>query len=110
MSTSILFGSGLGCTMAASALAVRYLHHSLEKILDELCGNRDRAAFWTAFSGLTVGLVPVIFALSYSPEANTPPLLEIAAQLKWGLIGMVTSVVILGWVISRFIPRRPPNT
>jgi hypothetical protein len=107
MNVSLLFALGLGSTLAVSALLVWYLRRPLEKILTELCGNPDRAEFGTAFSAVTVGLVPVIFALSYAPETsrNTPPLLEIAAQLKWGLIGMVSSVVVLGWVVSRFIPR-----
>jgi hypothetical protein len=111
MNTSMLFALGLGCTLVVSVLVVWYLRRPLEKILTELCGNQDRAEFWTAFSAVTVGLMPVIFALSYGPETspNTPPLLEIAAQLKWGLIGMVSSVVVLGWVVGRFIPRPGPR-
>jgi hypothetical protein len=79
----------------------------LERLLTELCGNQGRAAFWTAFSAVTVALVPLIFALGYEPvvEPARPPLLEVASQLKWGLIGMLGSVLMLGWAITRYIPK-----
>ena len=107
MTVSLLFASGLGATFVVSAVVVLYLRRPLEQVLTELCGNPRRAGFWTAFSAVTVGLVPVIFALGYRPagDSNTPALLEVAEQLKWGLIGMVISVLILGWTVSRFIPR-----
>jgi len=31
----------------------------------------------------------------------------LADQLKWGLIGVVLSITLLAWVLSRFIPRGP---
>jgi flagellar biogenesis protein FliO len=31
----------------------------------------------------------------------------LADQLKWGLIGVVLSITLLAWVLSRFIPRVP---
>jgi hypothetical protein len=107
MNISLVFASGLGATFAVSIAIVLYLRRPLENLLTELCGNQHRAEFWTAFSAITVGMVPVIFALGYQPtnDANTSALLEVAQQLKWGLIGIVMSVLVLGWVVSRFIPR-----
>ncbi len=107
MNSSLLFTSGLVATLAVSAVVVVYLRRPLEKLLVELCGNQNRAEFWTAFSAVTVGLVPVIFALSCPPSVNpaAPALLEVAEQVKWGFIGMALSVLMLGWVIGRFIPR-----
>jgi hypothetical protein len=32
-----------------------------------------------------------------------PPLLAIAQQLKWGFVGLVISVLTMGWILSRFI-------
>ena len=109
MNLSILFASGLAATLAVSIAIVLYLRRPLGHLLTELCGNQHRAEFWTSFSAVTVGLVPVIFALGYRPAMNscTSPLLEVAEQLEWGLIGMVISVLVLGWVVSRFIPRSP---
>ena len=109
MAISILFVCGLLCTLAVSAAVVFYLRPSLHKLLIELCGTRERADFWTAFSVVIIGSAPAIFALGYGPtvDAHSSPVIEIAAQLKWGLIGMTLSVLVLGWVISRFIPKPP---
>jgi hypothetical protein len=73
--------------------------------------NENRAEFWTVFSEVTVGAVPMIFALACRPgnEINSLALLEIADQLEWGLIGMVMSVLLLGWILGRFILRAAPK-
>ena len=107
MNLSMLFLCGLGATGVASLAVVAYLRKPLEKLVVELCGNERRAEFWTAFSVITVGAVPLIFALACRPRVgpSTPALLEIADQLEWGLIGMVISVLMLGWIVGRFISR-----
>jgi hypothetical protein len=106
VTTTWSFGLGFMLTTAIAAMVVAYLRRPLERLLAELCGNRERAAFWTAFSAISVGLVPLIFALSCEPaDTKVPTLLQIADQLKWGLVGMVASVLVLGWTVGRFIPR-----
>ena len=106
MTNTWTFGLGLGLTMAIAAMVVAYLRRTLERLFTELCGNRERAAFWTAFAAISVGLVPLIFALSCEPAIpKVPVLLQIANQLKSGLVGMVASVLVLGWTVGRFIPR-----
>jgi hypothetical protein len=109
MSASLLFVCGTASTLLVSLVVVRYMHKALGKLLGELCGNRERAEFWTVFSDVTVALVPVIFAMQYRPDLRSDALLEIAGQLKWGLIGLVTSILMLGWITSRFIPKSQPQ-
>ena len=111
MSISMLFLCGLGITGLSSVAVVLYLHGPLRKLLVELCGNEGRAEFWTAFSAVTVGVVPVIFSLASQPSVSPgrPALLQVADQFEWGLIGMVVSVLLLGWIIARFIPRAAPK-
>lgn len=60
---------------------------------------------------ITVGVVPLIFALACRPSLgpSTSALLEIAEQFEWGLIGMVISVLMLGWIVGRFILRTAPR-
>ena len=113
MNASILFVCGLAITLVTSVSVVIYLKSPLRKILAELCGSPERAAFWTAFSNVALTVVPVIFAMQYHPETGGTALVafELADQLKWGLIGMVLSITLLAWVLSRFIPRVPaPRT
>ena len=109
MSASVLFVCGLAVTLATSISVVIYLRAPLQKILIELCGTTERAAFWTAFSNVALTVVPVIFAMQYHPEAvgTSPVAFQLADQMKWGLIGLVLSITVLAWVLSRFIPRAP---
>jgi hypothetical protein len=110
MKASLIFLSGLGVTLAMAVGTAIYLKSALGNILNELCGTRDRAAFWTAFSNIAVTAVPLIFAMQYTPDtgAHTNTVFELVTQLKWGLIGLVATVVTLGWVLSRFIVRASP--
>ncbi len=103
MDLSLEFACGVGTTLLTAFLVVRYLHGPLRTQLRELCGNADRAEFWTAFSNVTVILTPAIFAMLVDPLAGTPALLAIITQLRWGLVGLVFSVLMLGWILGRFI-------
>jgi hypothetical protein len=104
--TTVFVVGSLG-TLAIGMGVVWYLQRPLRNILIELCGNEERAEFWTAFSAVAVGVVPVIFAIACrpAPGPGAPVVFELADQLKWGLIGMMGSVLVLGWVIGRSIGR-----
>jgi hypothetical protein len=107
MSATAVFAVGSLGTLLLGLGVIAYLRRPLEKILLELCGNQERAGFWTAFSAVSLGLMPVIFAIAChpAPGPNSPAVFELAEQLKWGLIGLMSSVLVLGWVIGRTIVR-----
>jgi membrane protease YdiL (CAAX protease family) len=107
MTSVTFFLVGVGVTLLASFCAVSYLKPFLKQILTELCGTPDRANFWAAFSDLTLILMPLIFALHSrsAGEPQTPLVIQLGAQIEWALIGLVATVLLLGFVISRFIPR-----
>jgi hypothetical protein len=107
MYPTLVFASGLGTTLIAAVIVVRYLSGPLRTQLRELCGNAERAEFWTAFSNVTVILTPAIFAMLVDPSAvsGTPAFVAIISQLRWGLIGLVVAVLMLGWILGRFIPK-----
>ena len=107
MNVSLLFACGLILTLLVSVGVVRYLSGPLRRQLQQLCGNDERAEFWTVFSNVVVALVPVIFALQFDPvqKCSTPAVLAVASQFKLGLIGLAISVLMLGWILSRFIPK-----
>jgi hypothetical protein len=110
MSPSVTFACGLAATLALALAVVRYLTAPLRRQLHELCGSAERADFWTAFSNVTMVLTPLIFAMSTEPGSvpGVPPLLAVIGQLKWSCIGLVASILMLGWILGRFIPRTPP--
>lgn len=108
MSDSIIFLVGVGVTVALSLTVVVYLHRFLRAVLLDICGTRERADFWAAFSNVTLVLVPLICALFRHPRGGTSVLLEIGDQLRWSLLGFVGSVLIVGFVLALFIPRAQP--
>lgn len=115
MYVSLILASALAITLLAASIVVRYLSGPLSALLKELCGNADRAEFWTAFSNVTVMLTPAIFAMLADPSDSpaTPMLMAVISQLRWGLIGLVMSVLMLGWILGRFLPKTaggPPHS
>jgi hypothetical protein len=108
MNPSLVFVSGLAVTCLTSLATVIYMQRPLRTLLEELCGSHERANFWAVFSNITVTLVPIIFAMQYEPDSHAT-LFEVARQVKLGLVGLATSVLLLGLVVSRFIPRPNPT-
>jgi len=110
MTDVAIFLTGVGVATATSAGVVAYLRRHLETILTDLCGTVERARFWAAFSNVTLILVPLIFAMDYRPEARhgAGVVFEMGTQLKYVLIGLVLTVLVLGIVIGSFIPRSRP--
>jgi len=109
MSASVLFAAGLSTTFLISIGVVCYLSSPLRKQLLQLCGNAERAEFWTVFSNTTLALVPTVFAMQVDavPDADVPAVFAVVGQVKWGIAGLVLSMLILAWILSRFIRKHP---
>ncbi len=107
MTSITVFLVGVAGTALVSFGAVAYLTPSLRAVLKDLCGTAERANFWTAFSNLTLIFTPLIFAMHATPDASgqSAPVLQLAAQAEGAFIGLVCTVLVVGFVISRFIPR-----
>jgi len=73
----------------------------------ELNGDKERPAnFWVAYTTIILILVPLIFAIWIVPDdRDVNVFFQISKQLKWSLMGVVTSIVIIGIIIIRFVPR-----
>ena len=101
-----IFLTGLGITALTSFLIVIYFKPHLKKILLELNGDRERPAnFWVAYTTIILMLVPLIFAIWIVPDdRDVSVFFQISKQLKWSLMGLVTSLVIIGIIIIRFVP------
>ncbi len=109
MNGTVVFVGGLGFTIVICALVVWYLKPHLYNVLVDLCGTGERAKFWTVFSNIILMLVPIAFAMSYRPAVGQgiPAVFQVTDQLRWTLIGLSVSVIALGIVVGRFIPRKP---
>jgi hypothetical protein len=96
---------------ALSIGLVAYVRSHLNALLIELCGTPERARFWLAFSNVTLVLIPLIFALDYSPEARPDRnfVFDMATQLKHAIIGFVIALSSFAFVLLRFIFRDKPN-
>jgi hypothetical protein len=111
MSLTMAFLSDMGLAAFLSIGLVVYVKAPLRSLLIELCGTKERANFWLAFSNVTLVLVPLIFVLGYKPEFGPDKSLvfEMATQLKYALIGFVIALSALALVMLRFIPRNKNN-
>ena len=109
MTETTQYLTGLGVTFLMSAAVVIYLRPHLRTILIELCGARERAAFWVAFSNVALCLSPLLFAIFYSPDRFEPglPIRQLGAQIGAAIAGLLAAVVLLGIVIGRSIAKFP---
>src|SRR5712692_2606273 len=111
MSLTMVFLSDMGLAAFLSIGLVAYVQAPLQSLLIELCGTKERASFWLAFSNVTLVLVPLIFALDYKPEFGPDRnfVYEMATQLKHAIIGFVIALSSLAVILLRFIPRDKAN-
>ena|SRR5579864_4982382 len=107
MHASTVFSFGLLLISALSVAVVAYLNRPLRSVLIDICGTEDRASFWCAFSNITLFLFPLLFMLDYRPEDSSDSawLWSLANLAKRGLLGLVLTVVVLGFVMGSFIRR-----
>ena len=107
MSATWIFLLDVTLTEAVCISLVIYVAKHLRSLLIELCGTAERANFWLAFSNVALILVPLIFALDYTPagEPNRAVVFEIAGQLKYAFIGFIVTFVSLALILLWFIPR-----
>ena len=106
--TTFLIGLSISIVFVLSAAV--YIRKPLFKILIDLCGTDDRAAFWTQITMLGFILVGGLMALTYQPRANLPEYYFISWHLGRTLSGLVIVVVFLSLTISIFIRRENKQT
>ena len=99
-------------TAALSIGLVAYVKEPLRSLLIELCGTKERASFWLAFSNVALVLISLIFTLSYTPESGPDKnvVFEMGTQLKYAMVGFVIALGALGLILLRFIPRDKTRT
>jgi len=95
--------TAVGVTLGVSALLVAYLNRVLTRVLEDSCGSPDRAQFWAGCAHVLMILVPVTVQLVVADPTRLDPgpgVWLTLAQLKWGLIGLIGTVVLMAGVIG----------
>ena len=104
MNSIVSFLIEVGLTLLICLLLVFYLRLYLHRILVDLCGNEDRAQFWTVFSNILLVGFPFMFALGYRPGAFTSQDLffDIVGRLSNNLGMYLAALVVIGMIVSFF--------
>ena len=110
MDNVVVYSIGMALTVLASLGVIVYMKSHLLKILIDLCGTLDRAKFWLVFSNVTLLMIPLIAAMSFRPDLNRYDSIFFALidQIKLGLLGLIATVIVVGYMMSRFIPPMRP--
>ena len=107
MNPTTAFLTDIALVVFLSVGLVWYIKTHLRALLVELCGTTERASFWLAFSNVTLVLVPLMFALDYTPESGPGRnfVFEMATQFKLAIIGFVAALSLLSFILFVSIPR-----
>ena len=104
MNAIAAFAVEVSLTFVISILVFYYLRPRLTRILTDLCGTEDRAAFWTVFSGILLVGFPLLVSLMYRPQASALEdiFFEITHKTSGNLISLLLSLMTIGFMVSVF--------
>jgi hypothetical protein len=104
MNTISIYLIQLTITVVACLLLAAYIRPVLKRVLIDLCGTEERAAFWTLFSNIMLVVLPAIFGMGFRPEMLDfeNSFFDIAAQLRVNLLGFIMSLIAIGAAVSFF--------
>lgn len=101
MNDVIIYFVGLGSTLLFAILVVAYINNRYYYVLVDLTKNAERAKFWLKYSNVLLLLVPLVFSMTVYPST----LFDITSQIKWGIVGLVLSLFILGIIMVFYITK-----
>ena len=104
----LVFLFGLSVVLMLSTLVVILLRGFIRNLILDLNGEKDRQArFWVAYSNTLMLLVPLIIALIFVPDGKqeVDPFVMVVNQVKWSLIGLASTVFVLGLAIHQLVPK-----
>ena len=105
VSTVAIYFIGLASTVLLSLLVVAYINKRYSNILSDLTKSPERAKFWVKYSNVLLILVPLMFAMTVYPDS----LFDITSQIKWGIVGLVLSLVAIGIIMVIYISQIVKN-
>src|SRR5262245_37023127 len=87
--------------VAIAAAVALFLRPHLRKVLTDLTGTSERAAFWGALTSLLLVLVPLVVVMFVPREtaSDEPVFFRVVAQLRWALVGLVATLISYAFVL-----------
>jgi hypothetical protein len=111
MTLIYVFGLGAAVAVLLSLVTVFLLKSHLANLLEEMCGSRARAGFWTTASILWIvllGLLAGTASFGYGDGkalAAQELFFGLVTQVRACLIGLLGSLMVLAWVLLGFVRR-----
>jgi protein-S-isoprenylcysteine O-methyltransferase Ste14 len=102
----MIYFLGVGTTLIFALLVVIYINKRYYHLLVDLTKKEERARFWLKFSNVLLLLVPLVFSMTIYPDS----LFGITSQIKWGIVGLVLSLIALGIIIVTYITKVAEKT
>jgi hypothetical protein len=106
------YSIGAAFSIVLSLIAILVLRPHLTRLLEELCGNSQRAAFWGIVSGLFIFLTGVLAGTVTYGYGNLSALATeqslffgLITQIRACLFGLLFAVLMVAWVLLGFIRR-----
>lgn len=106
MSQTQLFFTGIALSLALGIAVPIYLRRPLHRLLIEICGTQERAAFWTQLTTLSYLLMAAATGLSYRPENFLPDYYYLSGHLGRTLVGLLVTTAFVSLTLSGFIRRQ----
>ena len=102
-------GVAVAATAILSVAVVEYLFRALRGVLSACYVEAPLARFWAAFAHVAVLLIPTLiqlFALGFMTPPTTVDWLWVVELVKWGLLGLLISVGMVGLGVLAFAQGR----
>ena len=99
----------VAATALVSVAVIEYLFRALRGVLTACYVEAPLARFWTAYAKVAVLLIPTsvqLFALSFTTPPSTVDWLWVIGLAKWGLLGLMASVGMVGLGVLLFAQGR----
>ena len=112
MNQIYIYIGGIVIAIIICIVLITYLKSYMKKTLYELCDHKEQPTnFWTRFLSVILILIPIIFAMAVIPEDENGSniFFAIAKQVKWSLIGLAISLIIVGILLVMSVPKKGKN-
>lgn len=100
----IVFLVEIGVGFIVGVAAILSLNKPLSLLLVELCGTKDRAAFWARYTNMMLFITPLLSVVLFANPGSSL-LIDFAllkSAFKSALFGWFVALVVVGFQLVRF--------